>query len=232
MNEADAHPAGDATAFVAKWRGAWPEWSLVERFVPASQRELVDAWHALQFEWQEATWRGDDARPGEAKLRWWMDELVGWEKGIRRHPLGAVLQKQPVAWAKLAQALSGLLAARHRPRDADEAREQLQATSSAIASSERVLFGRSDADAVVASWLHARLARHPDSAVPTAHASHDDAVARWSRALLADWPPTRLLTPSRGIALSLARARLASGRPDAPLSPWSALWAGWRGARG
>ncbi|AXK72264.1 phytoene/squalene synthase family protein [Lysobacter sp. TY2-98] len=231
MSDHDAHPAGDAAAFVAKWRGAWPEWALVERFVPASQREVVDAWQALQFEWQEAAWRGDDARPGEAKLRWWVDELAGWSKGIRRHPLGAVLQKQPVAWEKLAQTLPSLLAARFRPRDAAEAREQLQRVARAIAQSERVLLDRSDTEAVIACWLHARLARHPGDAVPTEFTSHDDAAARWSRALLAHWPSARL-SPSRGIALSLARARLASGRPDAPLSPWSALWAGWRGARG
>ena len=60
----DASVAGDPAAFVAKWRGAWPEWSLVEGFIPIAQRPVVDAWQALQFEWQEAAWRGDDARPG------------------------------------------------------------------------------------------------------------------------------------------------------------------------
>ncbi|WP_133498466.1 phytoene/squalene synthase family protein [Cognatilysobacter terrigena] len=232
MSEHDPHPADDAAAFVAKWRGAWPEWSLVECFLPASQRDIVDAWQALQFEWQEAAWRGDDARPGEAKLRWWMDELIGWSKGIRRHPLGAVLQKQPVEWQTIATALPALAAARFRPRDASGAREQLLPLASALASAEAVLVGASNAEAIVATWLHARLARHPGDAVPTEFASQDAADAHWTRALLAQWPVARALTPSRGIALSLARARLASGRPGAPLSPWSALWAGWRGARG
>ncbi|MGY4515675.1 hypothetical protein [Lysobacter sp. HA18] len=232
MSEVDAHPAGDASAFVAKWRGAWPEWTLVERFVPASQRELVDAWQALQFEWQEAAWRGDDARPGEAKLHWWIDELAGWSKGIRRHPLGAVLQKQAGAWSGVAQALPTLVSARFRPRDMVEAREQLQPLADAIAAAEQSLLGPSRPDAVIATWLHARLARHPGEAVPTDIASQHDASGRWASALLADGPSLRGLTPSRGVVLSLARARLATGRAAAPLSPWSALWAGWRGARG
>ena len=43
----DASPAGDPAAFVAKWRGAWPEWSLVEGFLPAVPRPLIEARQGL-----------------------------------------------------------------------------------------------------------------------------------------------------------------------------------------
>lgn len=225
----DPSAAVDVEGFVAKWRGAWPEWPLVEGFVPAPQRALADAWQALQFEWQEAAWRGDEARPGEAKLLWWIEELEGWAKGVRRHPLGAVLQREAAPWREVARALPVLAASRTRPRDADDAREALSAFSAAVAEAERVLLpGGSSPSAVTATWLHARLARHPQQAVPVAFG--DDTRA-WTRELLRRWPETRGITPARALLLGLAGGRLARGDAAAPLPPWRALWAGWRSAR-
>jgi hypothetical protein len=224
----------DAGAFVAKWRGAWPEWSLVEGFLPAAHRPLVDAWQALQFEWQEATWGGADARPGEAKLAWWAEELAGWSSGRRRHPLGALLLRQQAPWRDIAAALPSLLPLRVRPATSAAAWASLQPVASAVASAEAALFtGRADAHAVAACWLHARLARHPTHAAPLDLAPHGDTPAhsRWIDVLLSGWPEPRGVTRSRGIALALAHRRLKRGDAAAPLPPWSALWTGWRAAR-
>ncbi|WP_133479033.1 phytoene/squalene synthase family protein [Cognatilysobacter segetis] len=225
----------DVEAFVAKWRGAWPEWAMVENFLPAARRPLVDAWQALQFEWQEAAWGGADARPGEAKLAWWIEELDGWAKGRRRHPLGAVLLRGAAPWREVAVALPALLATRERPLSPDSAWSALDPVAGAVAQVDAALFGgQADAAAVTACWLHARLARHPENALPPSAGGEDAAQARRlaATALLARWPRTRGVGAPRGIALALARRRLVRGDAAAPLTPWSALWAGWRGARG
>lgn len=230
-----AADGADTAAFVAKWRGAWPEWALAEVFLPAAQRALVDAWQALQFEWQEAAWGGVDARPGEAKLAWWSEELDGWSKGRRRHPLGAVLLRQPAPWREIAAALPTLLATRARPANGDDAWQSLASLASAVAQVEAALFGHADdSRAVAACWLQSRLARHPANAVPVESDAMPatDAGRTWATALLAGWPPAHGVRGARGIALALARRRLARGDASAPLSPWAALWAGWRGARG
>ena len=225
---------GEAADFVAKWRAAWPEWSLAEGFVPAAHRTLADAWHALQFEWQEATWRVD-ARPGDLKLQWWMDELEGWSQGRRRHPLGSVLQRRPAPWSELAVALPTLAAARTRPAHVDAAWSSVAPVSEAAARVEAALFDSAgDARAVAATWLHARLARHPADAVGIDVPMSDEAAAgrAWARALLRDWPGGQGLPAARGVPLALARARLSRGNASAPLSPWATVWAAWRGARG
>ena len=45
---------------------------------------------------------------GLAKLAWWQEELRGWAKGARRHPLGVRLQKAAVDWNAVADALPAL----------------------------------------------------------------------------------------------------------------------------
>lgn len=221
-------PAEEAAAFVAKWRGAWPEWALVEGFMPAAERAVAPAWQALQFELQEAAWGGADARPGEFKLAWWSEELAGWAAGRRRHPLGATLQRWPAPWTALAAALPALAASRAQPVDAAQAWEQMSAPAEAIAAVEAALLGSGDARAVAAAWLHARLARHPDQAVPAGQAS----PAHWAVTLAAAWPSPRGLPATRRIELALARARLAAGDASTPRGPLAALWAAWRAARG
>lgn len=221
-------PTDDAAAFVAKWRGAWPEWGVVEGFVPVAEREPGTAWQALQFELQEAAWGGADARPGEAKLAWWSEELAGWAQGRRRHPLGAVLQRRATRWSELAMALPSLAATRTRPASGDDARASLAPVASAVASIEsELLGGRTDAQAVAAGWLHARLARHPADAVPL---DQPDASA-WARTLARGWPRATGAPATRRIELALARSRLARGDASTPRSPLAALWAGWRAAR-
>lgn len=226
---APAATVDEAAAFVAKWRGAWPEWSLVEGFVPPGEREAGPAWQALQFELQEAAWAGGDARPGEAKLAWWAEELSGWAQGRRRHPLGAVLQRYPAPWTALANALPGLAASRMRPATAGHAWGGVADAAAAAAAVEAALLGgRADARAVAAGWLHARLARHPADAVPADQA----APAAWADSLLRQWPESRGLSATRRIELALARARLAKADAASPRAPLAVLWAGWRAARG
>ena len=91
--------------FLGKWRARWPEWAIAETFIPEAQREVAQAWLALREEISEAAWGGQDPRPGDAKLGWWTEELMGWSRGARRHPLGQVLQKRAAPWAELASAL-------------------------------------------------------------------------------------------------------------------------------
>jgi hypothetical protein len=230
MSRSDRAPAPVQEA-VAKWRVRWPEWAVAEVFLPLAIRPQAAAWQALQVELLDAAWGGEDPRPGEAKLAWWMEELQGWSQARRRHPLGAVLQRAPVDWAALAAAVPGLAASRERPRDGAEARSAVQAAASAVAGIEAVLFGGTPvADAVAACWLQARLASDPGGAVPlTALAGGADAApAAWAAELLAGWPAGRAAPPPRRLALALARARLRDARPVPPLS---ALWISWRAAR-
>ncbi|TZF91112.1 phytoene/squalene synthase family protein [Cognatilysobacter lacus] len=233
MDESRVDAGADVAAFVAKWRGAWPEWALAEIFLPAAQRPLVDAWRALQYEWQEAAWGGTDALPGQAKLQWWIEELDGWSQGRRRHPLGALLQRQPAPWRELALSLPSLAASRNPPQSVDDAWQALAPVSAAVAQVDAALFAApGDPRAVAACWLQARLARHADAAVPLdLQVDMPRARGNWARILLSAWPSPHGIAAARAIELALARGRLSRGDASKPLSPWTALWTGWRAAR-
>lgn len=218
----------EAAAFVAKWRGAWPEWAIAAVFVPPAERALAPYWQALQFELQEAAWGGADARPGEAKLGWWAEEFAGWAMGRRRHPLGAHLLPRPAPWVDLARVMPALAATRTRPASADAAWSAIEPVAAALASCEAgLLGGPPDARGIAACWLHARLARHPADAVPLDAAS----PKAWAHALLQVWPAGRGSAASRRLELALARGRLRASDPSAPLGPLATLWSGWRAAR-
>lgn len=222
-------------SFIDKWRARWPEWSLAEVFVPHAQRETVLAWFALLQELTDAAWGGSDPRPGEAKLGWWVEELQGWSRGLRRHPLGQVLQKLPAPWLQLAAALPQLRDTRERPVDAADAFARLDPFAVAADAVERVLFGDGpDASATIAAnLLQMRLAHHPDEAVPLQAMAQggEGAVAEWSRQLAA-----RISAPAgtrpRRLLESLARARLRRGNALQPVPAPHAIWVAWRAARG
>lgn len=243
----DARAPGDGTAapedalasFIGKWRARWPEWTLAEAFVPAAQRERALAWAALQQELADAAWGGRDARPGELKLGWWLEELQGWSQGRRRHPLGQALQRLPAPWAALAAALPTLLETRERPLDRGDATAHLQACAAALAAVDAALFGTDaraeDAAVAGACLLHARLAHEGESAVPLgvlARAGEAAATVAWGEELRAHWPRAPASTLARRLWAALALARLAGGDAARPLSPWRALLSAWRGARG
>ncbi len=193
----------DAVAFVEKWRARWPEWGIAQVFVPAAQRPLAEHWFALLQEWGDAASTGEPA-PGLAKLAWWREELQGWSKGARRHPLGARLMVQPLDWAGLADALPALA---HRGAQVDAA--GLDRLARALSRAETALFDEaSDGHAAILAWLTDVL----DTVRVQAQADPGGEGTR----------PRRLLN-----AITTGRARTGA----APLSPWATLRCSWRAAR-
>ncbi len=208
-------------SFVGKWRARWPEWSIAEVFVPASQRSTALAWFALLQELTDAAWSGDDPTPGLAKLAWWQEELQGWSQGRRRHPLGAALQLQSAPWKALSAALVELRTLRVSPQEIDDGFVGIRSFADAVSGVEAVLFGlkESSTSEIVAAAL---LAMHP--ALLQANGTH------LRTSLLSQWPSGRGPRVRR-IVMALARARLESDTPSQPLSRWRALWLAWRSAR-
>lgn len=229
--------AGDesSSSFFGTWLEAWPEWPMAQVFVEPRQRETAVAWATLQQELLDAAWGGTDARPGEAKLAWWIEELQGWSQGRRRHPLGRVLQRNPAPWAMLAAELPVLGRARERPLDADDAFTTLAPTAAAAARVETALFedAAGDQATITATWLAWRVIRHGEPAVPLADrtaAGQGDAVLHWRRVLLRRWPAAARAGRVRRLWSALARLRLMTAPGQVPRS-WRVLWAAWRAAR-
>lgn len=229
--------AGDEAlaGFLDKWRARWPEWHLAEVFLPAAERPVALAWAALQQELLDAAWGGEDARPGEAKLLWWQEELLGWSQGGRRHPLGQVLQRLPAPWATLGRSLARLPASRERAQHASEAFALLDPVASAAAEVEAALFGGAGPSSatVTANWLAARALQADGSAVPLqtlARAGQGAAAVEWRRELAGRWPIPDGAARVRRLWSVLARARLLRPAGDPPPA-WRVLWAAWRAAR-
>jgi hypothetical protein len=240
MNASD-----DAVAsFMGKWRERWPEWRVAEVFVAPPERERAVAWFALRQELTDAAWGGSDARPGEAKLAWWAEELQGWAEGRRRHPLGALLQRAPAPWALLASCLPALLASRERAVDADQAIAAVEPFAEAVAGIAATLFvshtpapSRNAAIGLLAEQLLVQ----GDAAAPLLVRARlgetvgPEGFARaWATELLARWPtPYDGARPGR-IHAALLQGRLrhyaTAGRMH-PLSRWRTLWAAWSAAR-
>lgn len=239
MNAPDA-----AASFVGKWRGRWPEWAVAEVFVPVSERERAVAWFALRQELTDAAWGGTDARPGEAKLAWWAEELQGWTAGRRRHPLGQLLQRESAPWDLLASCLPALLASRDRAVDADQAIAGVEPFAEAVTGVASALFAsRTPAPSRNAAigLLAEQLLVQGDGAAPLlVRARLGDAVGAdgfaraWAGELLDRWPaPYDGARPGRIQAALLQdrlRAFAATGRMQ-PVSRWRALWTAWRAAR-
>lgn len=219
--------------FLAKWQAQWPEWRVAEVFVPEAQRARAQAWFALRNELGDAAWGGDDPRPGDAKLGWWAEELDGWSRGARRHPLGLALQKVPAPWDSLATCLPALRASRERPADLESALFALEPYAEAVAGVAQHLFD-SDAPAparnVVVSLLAERALRYPDAATPLG----DLDLRGWSRGLLGHWPPPGNGTRPGRIHAAVVRGRLQrSVAGKTPVLPrFTALATAWRAARG
>lgn len=210
-----------SAGFIDKWRARWPEWRIAEVFLPRSEREVAAAWFALLQEFTDAAWTGGDPAPGLAKLAWWQEELRGWAKGARRHPLGAVLQRQPAPWNALADGLSAL-----RHRDAllgglASARAAIAPFAAAVAQVESSLFATpAETGALAAALLGDGMMRS---------GSHENA-----RALLQAWPAVPGQARARRLRDALARTRLrgfSRGRAAVPVPAWRALWLCWRSAR-
>lgn len=215
-------------SFLDKWRAQWPEWAVAGVFLPAAQRRRAQAWLALRGELTEAAWGGEDPTPGAAKLGWWEEELAGWSRGARRHPLGLVLQKLPVDWRTLAAAIPALRASRAPEGDRATALRGLESFAQAQAALSAALFDapspastQAMAEALLVEWV----LRLPERGVP---AEGTDVTG-----LLA-LPPPRGGARAERIQAALVRGRLrrlARGR-HGPMPPLAALFAAWRAARG
>ena len=200
MSEASNEATVEAASFAGKWRARWPEWGIARVFVPAGQRELAEHWFALLQEWTDAATTAEPA-PGLAKLAWWQEELRGWAKGARRHPLGARLQKLPLDWTMLAMALPAL--SRHESGFDDAG---VQGLARAISDAEQVLFDEArDGRLAIESMLDAALAR------PAGRHEPRDGTR-----------PRRILA-----ALADARAAIGNG----PVPPLRTVRCSWNAAR-
>lgn len=211
--------------FVAKWQARWPEWRIGMAFVEPAMHERAAAWFSLLEEFGDAAWAGSDATPGLAKLAWWQEELQGWGRGARRHPLGTHLQRMDAPWQTLALALR-LLPATREPADGTARHlAHLQDFALAIAACEARLFGNGGRDSG-----DGRLSAVPVLAM--------QALVRTDQALAADlhaqWPQHDGGTRPRRIANAIIGARLAilarAGIARAVPAP-RVLWASWRAAR-
>ena len=217
---------GTVASFIDKWRSRWPEWRIAEVFVPAGQRSVAEAWFTLLQELYESAWGGSDPTPGLAKLAWWHEELEGWAKGARRHPLGELLQRQPAPWSALGRALNALPATRGQP--AAEAAGALAGLATAAWTCEAELFpgerqvpgSPADPDAQAIVLLAERVLL-----------AGVDADTSW---LLDHWPSRLPAARPRRIHAALLRARLASlskGQQPSALPGWRVLAMSWRAAR-
>lgn len=210
----------DTQAFLRKWRERWPHWQIALPFVPRQQQLQAEAWFALLAEWRDAALAGEDATPGLAKLAWWQEELRGWSNGVRRHPLGAVLQKQPVHWQTLADALPAL---RHREQmrgEPAQALAALQPFAQAAAQAENALW---PSTAIAPeSWAHLWLA---EAAVrgQLGHATHFW-HERWPQSIVS-------AAPARRAHAALLRLQVADAQRGRASSIWRSLWMLWKAAR-
>ncbi|MDN5782179.1 MAG: phytoene/squalene synthase family protein [Luteimonas sp.] len=214
--------------FIAKWHARWPEWNIGTVFLPATQRATAFAWFTLLQELTDAAWSGADPTPGLAKLAWWNEELQGWAKGARRHPLGDILQPQPAPWTPLAASLLSLQASRERPPAADPEATGVMSFARAVANCERALFedaataGRDDEGINVVAFdlLAARQLLHGD--------------AQGARRLLEAAPAGGRATCPRCLQSAFLLQRLhylAANGQSRPPAAWRSLWLAWRAAR-
>ena len=233
----------DSTAldsFLDKWLARWPEWRVVETFIPVSQRRLAIAWFALQQEFTDAMNIAGDPLPADAKLAWWGEELRDWSRQRSRHPLGRVLEPHRAPWFELAEALPTLIRLRERPLDAESAFDAVRPLAVAIAGVEHALFPAPASgeaiQALCAQLLAARLEGAGEMAVPL-HIAAAEGPTRdgWVGELLLRWPSRNNGPLPRRLAAALACSQLqrsGAGRESiATLSPLRALWLGWRAAR-
>lgn len=233
----------DSTAldsFLDKWRMRWPEWRVVEIFVPEAQRQLAVAWFSLLQEFTDGMNIAGDPLPADAKLAWWGEELRDWQQQRSRHPLGRVLEPHRAPWFELAEALPALQRLRERPRDAAAAEELARPLATAIAGVEAVLFGaqvsEQAARAIAVQLLFARLEGAGESALPLQLPANAEASqAGWANHLRQQWPVLKGGASARRLwsALTFSRLQRFTTAEDgmAPLSPAAALWRGWRAAR-
>jgi len=218
-------PAQD---FILKWRERWPEWRIAEVFVSPLRRPLVAAWFALWQECALAAWAGSEPAPGLAKLAWWQDELNGWAKGRRRHPLGEILRSKPLPWAALAQALNGLSVSRDTVPVNTSVAVDLRPLAQVLMASEAALFEHTATNTT--DPRHVLLDLLAEQALLRADAPASSRLLA-ERARLPSTPQPR---PRRlqSVILAGRLQQLHQGHPQRPPPVWRTLLDAWRAARG
>lgn len=194
-----------------KWRSRWPEWEVIETFIPSAQRTLAWAWFAWLDELAVAAWSGSEPAPGMAKLAWWQEELRGWAKGARRHPLGMTLQSLKVDWSGIADEM-GALRTRDPGREGqvDTLLQTLEGFANKVAEAEQQVLG---GDSVVAP---ARLLRSMLVSAGVAPASKAGTGAQ---------------DGSRARRLLDNVCDLRAGAQGRSIGRFVLLWSSWRAAR-
>jgi len=203
------------------------EWAIAEAFIPAAQRPLAAAWFALLHELTHAAWALEPA-PGLAKLGWWQDELNGWAKGIRRHPLGEALLAQPLPWRELATALNGLAVSRETIPENPLAAVDLQPLARAIADCEAILFEIPSPAANTDSAHHSILT---DALAEQALLRGEAEAATRLHSTPTTAPTTALPRRLHAAILAGRLHQLRRGSPVYPLPAWRTLISAWRAAR-
>ena len=220
-------------SFLDKWRGRWPEWGIAQAFVAPALRTRAAAWFSLLQELHDAAWAGAEPAPGLAKLAWWQDELRGWARGARRHPLGEARQRIDAPWDGLALALARLPATRE-PDSAQAEQEALRGWAAGVLHCETALFGRrvGPAPAALDAFtgtlrIERALARGDlDAALALRHSLDAPGVAALGR-------PRRLRQAMLRERLGVLAAHApAPGAPRPAVPPVRMLLAAWRAARG
>lgn len=192
-------PAND---FVAKHWQRWPEWQFASVFLDESERAVIHDWYALQNELWLAAYSFEDPTPGAAKLAWWQEELRGWSKGMRRHPLGVSLQPRSTHWNELADQLS-------LPFDEEALASVLAKIDHDLQNSRGIAHTSSIANAL--SFERALL-KDESAALPTS-------------------PKLRGMSRARAMQVAMSAARAKSSDVSKPLSPLRTILTCWRAAR-
>jgi len=223
-----ANSCTPAQEFIAKWRERWPEWAIAEVFIPPAQRPLVGAWFALLQEFVLAAWAGREPAPGLAKLAWWQDELNGWAKGRRRHPLGEILLAKPLPWAQLAHALNGLPISRDKVPESITAAVDLAPLARALTACEAALFGAapstdSNCHPILLDLLTEQSLLRGDASAAARVLSERASLPKLASPLR----PRRLQSAILGGRLR----QLCRGQSQRPLPAWRSLLSAWQAAR-
>ena len=222
-----SEPVAGDDDFLRKWQTRWPEWRIGMAFVPKAQHARVQAWFGLLDELTESAWGGSDATPGLAKLAWWQEELQGWAKQARRHPLALHLYKVDAPWQTLALALRAFPATREHPDNATQNLAQLQDLALAIAACELRLFGDASAEAGLGNTVQSAAPLLATQAFLTGRQP-------LANALLEEWPKRRSGTRARRIHDTILQGRLRTLARTGPVKAVPApamLLRGWLAAR-
>ena len=164
MNAASS-PTAALDSILDDWRSRHRHWSLLEVFLPASQRHQAICLFAWYEAIDSATFEIRDDAVALAKLRWWREDLALAVSGQARHPLlqfglpAVALSAEP--WIAVVEAASSLRIGAVRPANLRESWQTIQPLAAAQVGIESALWGGSaDNDWRCADLLLARLRRH------------------------------------------------------------------------